>query len=147
MAQLADVLPPSHRKGGKRHSPTGPLASSLTVGRAADDLRVADRAFRGAEWRDHWRPQYRAALLTRADYAHGNREEQRQWGIWLSSFRQVTEQVHQSPITVCGLPFPHARSWWELLTRVGAKITAHTPSLLLKLHHGLPRVTTFHPFG
>jgi len=147
VAQRADVLPPSHRKGGKRRGPTGPLAPPLTVGHAADDLRVADRAFRGAEWRDHWRAQYGAAVLTRAEYAGGNREEQRQWGIWLSSFRQVTEQVNQALTTVFGLPFPHARSWWGLLTRVGAKITAHTLSLLLNLHHGLPPFTTFHPFG
>lgn len=75
------------------------------------------------------------------------RDDRRAWGRWLSGARQVTERVNGVLTDTLGLTFPRARSWWGMLTRIGAKVTAHNLLLLLNQHCGRHAFARFDPFG
>jgi hypothetical protein len=167
---LAPFLGPSHRNGGQRIGPTGPIAPRLGAGRPAAGPYLADRGERGAAWRRHWRDHYGAAVLTKADYppiprpapaippdpaadrhaadAWGTAQaQQRRAARWLSGRRQVVETAFHSLTALLGLPFPRARSSWGLLARTGAKVAAHNLLLLVNLLVGRPAFSTFDPLA
>lgn len=145
--ELRPVLGASHRAGGGRRGPTGPIAPALAAGHAAAPVWVADRGYRGEAWRQHWQERWGVSVLTRADYRTLPPADRDAWGAWLSGTRQVVERVHAALTTVYHAPFPQARSWWGLLTRMGAKVLAHNLSLLLAHQHHLPLFTRLDPFG
>lgn len=67
-AELAAVLGPSHRRGGQRCGPAGPLGPGLGVGTPDPGPQVGDLGFRGADWRAHWQAAYGMTVLTKDDY-------------------------------------------------------------------------------
>lgn len=141
-ADLAPVLGPSHRRGGQRQGPTGLLAPRLGVGHLTDRPYLGDQGFTGAAWQRHWWADYGAVVLTKAAYAACPRAtERRQARQWFSGLRQRIETVNGCLTAVFGLPFPRARSYWGLLTRLAAKIAAFNLMLLLNHLAGSPLLT------
>jgi hypothetical protein len=136
---LAPVLGPTHRAGGIRRGPPGPLGPRGAVGAPSPDPYLGDLGFAGAAWQAHWRTAYGAAVLTKADYAAAPQAEQEPAAQWLSRLRQVVETVNAVLTDLLGLPFPRARTYWGLLTRVAAKIAAF--NVLLYLNHAYDRPT------
>ena len=135
---LAPALGPTHKAGGTRRGPTGPLGPRGAVGEARPDLYLGDLGFAGAAWQAHWRADYGACVLTKADSA-APAAEQAQAAQWLSSLRQVIETANAVLTDLLGLTFPRARTYWGLLTRVAAKIAAF--NMLLYLNHCYDRPT------
>jgi hypothetical protein len=167
---LAPFLGPSHRTGGRRIGPTGPIAPRLGVGRPAAGPYLADRGERGAAWGRHWRDHYGAVVLTKADYPPipppvpsdpsdptADRDaadawataqaQQRRAARWLSGLRQVVESAFNALTEALGLEFPRARSHWGLRARIGAKVAAHNLALLVNHLVGRPAFSTFDPLG
>lgn len=144
---MRPALGPSHRKGGGRRGITGPVAPLPSVGVASAGACVADRGFRGAAWQAHWRATDGVAVLTRADYRRLVGADRQAWERWLSGVRQVIERVNGALTEAFGLAFPRARSWWGVLTRLGAKVAAHNLLLLLNLRYARPAFASFDPFG
>jgi hypothetical protein len=139
---LAPVLGPSHRRGGQRRGPTGPLAPRLGVGQAADRPYLGDQGFTGAAWQRHWRADYHALVLTKAEYATAPCPAARhQARRWFSGLRQLIETVNGCLTTIFGLSFPRARTYWGLLTRLAAKIAAFNLMLLLNYLANRPPLT------
>ena len=136
---LAPALGPTHKAGGTRRGPTGPLGPRGAVGEARPDLYLGDLGFAGAAWQAHWRADYGACVLTKADYAAVPAAQQAQAAQWLSSLRQVIETANAVLTDLLGLTFPRARTYWGLLTRVAAKIAAF--NMLLYLNHCYDRPT------
>jgi hypothetical protein len=136
---LAPALGPTHKAGGTRRGPTGPLGPRGAVGEASPDPYLGDLGFAGAAWQAHWREDYGACVLTKADYAVAPPAERTQAAQWLSRLRQVIETANAVLTDVLGLKFPRARTYWGLLTRVAAKIAAF--NMLLYLNHCYDRPT------
>src|SRR5512141_143361 len=97
-AGLAEVLGPSHRDGGKRQGPTGPILGG--VGERGSGLGLGDLGFRGEAWRRHWLEDYEVLVQTKRDYdclAYSTSEpaeaarEARAGRRQLASLRQVIE--------------------------------------------------------
>jgi hypothetical protein len=135
---LAPVLGPSHRAGGRR-GPTGPLGPRGAVGEPSADPYLGDLGFAGAAWQIHWRDAYGASVLTKADYADAPPQERAPAAQWLSSLRQVIETANAVLTDLLGLKFPRAHTYWGLLTRIAAKIAAF--NVLLYLNHCYDRPT------
>ena len=117
----ATRLPPSHRKGGTRVGPTGPIWPRSGVGPASHAPYLGDRGFEGDQWAAHWQQDYGATVLTVRDLPAnhpglGSRQ--------VAGWRQVIERVNQALLAVFGLSFPQAKTRWGLLTRVAAKLLA-----------------------
>jgi hypothetical protein len=144
-AELAAALGPAHGKGGRRQGPSGPLRPRLGAGAPAAGPYLADRGFAGAAWGRHWRQDYGAAVLTRADYAALGPADRRRAARWLSGLRQLVETAFGTLADLLGLSYPRARSDWGLLTRLGAKVAAL--NLLLAVNHlvGRPAFARFSP--
>src|SRR5437868_6419703 len=80
----------------------------------------------GADWVAHWRDDYGAIVLTKADYAAiEDAEARRAARRWFNGLRQVIETVNGCLSERFGLKFPRARTYWGLLTRLAAKMAAH----------------------
>lgn len=145
---LADVLGPAHRRRGQRLGPTGPISSWLSVGTPADVPYLADLGFRGEHWICHWRDDYGAVVLTKADYAALSKPaDQRAACRWLNSLRQVIETVNGCLTERFGLKFPRARTYWGVLARVAAKIAAHNLAIHINLCFGRPLFAAFNPLA
>jgi hypothetical protein len=136
---LVALLGPSHKAGGARRGPTGPLGPRAAAGVASDTPYLADLGFAGTAWQAHWRAHYGAAVLSKADYAAAPAAERAQAAQWLSSLRQVGETVGGVLTDLLGLKFPRARTYRGLLTRIAAKIAAF--NILLYLNHLYERPT------
>ena len=133
--QPAD-LPPSHRKGGGRVGPTGPIWPRDAAGAPAQAPYLADGGFFGPVWACHWRDDYGAQVLTpRALAPTKSAPVRRQFAGW----RQVIETVNDLLTETFHLAFPRARSRHGLLTRVAAKLAALNLGLLLNRRLGRPR--------
>jgi hypothetical protein len=130
-AALAAALGPSHRRGGQRRGPTGPLLPELGAGVPEAAPYLGDLGFRGAAWRAHWQAAYGATVLTKADYAALPPADRRRAGRWLSGRRQVVETVNGRLDATFGLKFPRARTQTGVLTRLAAKVAACNLSIYL----------------
>jgi hypothetical protein len=144
-AEMAAVLGPSHRRGGGRRGPAGPLGPGLGVGTPDPGPQLGDLGLRGAAWRAHWRAAYGVTVLTKDDYDGLPAAEEARLDRWFCGWRQVVETVNGQLDAVFGLKFPRAHTYWGLLTRLGAKVAAH--NLLLGINHLLdrPAFTHFNP--
>jgi len=142
---LAPVLGPTHKAGGQRLGPTGPLASWLSVGQCSAEPYLADAGFEGKAWVRHWWEHYQAMVLTKADYEKLLPAERRLENHWLSSLRQVIETVNGCLVGVLGLKFPRARTYWGLLTRLGAKVAAFNLALYLNQQFRRPTFSLINP--
>jgi hypothetical protein len=143
-ADLLPVLGPSHKRGG-RVGPTGPLAPRQGVGTASGAPYVADLGFAGQAWQRHWGQDYRAHVLTKADYAQG--ADAHGAARWVASLRQVVETVFHTLGERFGLTFPRARTYWGLLTRLGAKIAAFNLAVYVNHLCNRPTFAIFNPLG
>lgn len=148
VTELAAVLGPTHRKGGQRRGPTGPLWSGWSAGAVAHAPYLADLGFRGAAWQQHWHQTYGATILTKADYATiPTPRVRRQWQTWLSGLRQTVETVFQLLCETFGLKFPRARSAWGLLTRIAAKVAALNLAIHINHLFQRPAFAIFDPLA
>jgi len=143
--QLEALLGPSHKRGGTRVGPTGPIACPWSAGQPWHGAYVADLGFRGKHWAQHWQSHYGARVLTRADYAHLACQQRRRWTRWLAGLRQVVETVNGCLSEVLGLKFPRARSFWSLLTRISAKVAAFNIAVHINLLCHRPTFSLFNP--
>jgi hypothetical protein len=148
---VAAVLGPSHRKGGERVGPTGPILGP-GVGQADSTLYLGDLGFAGSAWSRHWLDDYDAMVLTKADYdqlaystpnPQAASRERRQGRRQLASLRQVVETVNACLDGVLGLKFPRARSLWGLLARLGAKVAALNIAIHINLLTNRPAFSLF----
>jgi hypothetical protein len=130
-AQLDPLLGSTHRPGGHRQGPTGPLLLRGAVGSPGPSIYLGDLGYRGAEWVRHWQEHYGARVFTKADYPASAARR------WLSGLRQVVETVNGWLQERFGLPFPRARTAWGLQTRLAAKLAAF--NLCVYLNHRLGR--------
>ena len=145
LAELMPVLGPSHRRGGQRRGPTGPIAPGLGVGEPEAGPYLGDLGFRGAAWQQHWQAAYGACVLTKAAYDRLGRVERRQARRWFCGLRQVIETVNGQLEAVFGLTFPRAHTYWGLLTRLAAKIAAFNVSVAYKQHGAYPLFAVINP--
>jgi hypothetical protein len=150
---LALVLGPSHRGGGARQGPTGPILGA-GAGQSGSELYLGDLGFRGAAWRRHWREDYGVLVQHKRDYdqlAYTSEKpgvierEARAGRRMLASLRQVIETVNGYLDSVLGLKYPKARSLWGLLARIGAKIAALNLAIHLNRSNGQPTFSQFNP--
>jgi hypothetical protein len=120
-AELAGVLGPSHRAGGGRTGPTGPLGPRWGVGQPSARPCISDLGCAGADWRD----TYGETILTKAEYRDLDDVAARQaWSRWLCGLRQRVETTFNTLTDLLGAKFPRARGRWGLWTRFAAKVLA-----------------------
>jgi hypothetical protein len=146
-AQLAPVLGPSHRAGGKRQGPTGPVGPRQGVGWPSQVPAIADLDYSGAEWDRHWRLDYKAVVVTAAAYRNLPEPDRRRAARRLQSLRQVIETGFGKLTKVFGLTFPRARTLWGLYTRLGAKVAAYNFALYLNHLLGRPPFSDYNPLA
>jgi hypothetical protein len=146
--ELEAVLGPAHRRGGRRRGPEGPLWPRLGAGRKAEVPIIADLGFRGREWREHWRVDYGASVLTKDDYKDvQDGEKKREMTAWLSGLRQKVETVFSVLCEVFGLKYPKARTLWGLKTRLSAKVAAFNIAVLVNYMFNRPPLSQLRPCG
>lgn len=149
-AKELDPLPgPSHKAGrhGARVGPTGSVWPRLGAGQPSDGPYLADLGFTGGAWARHWRADWGASVLTKADYARDIPNLHRQACHWLSSLRQVVETVYAHLTDQLGLKFPRARSPWGLRSRLAAKIAAFNVAVYVNYQFGRQPFALFNPLG
>jgi hypothetical protein len=142
---LAEVLGPSHRHGGHRHGPSGPVRGRLSAGQPFDGPTLADLGFRGATWRRHWRADWGAAVLLKSDFAEG--PDQQHAVQWFNGLRHAIETTFSCLESQLRLKFPRARTYWGLLTRLAAKISAYNLAMAVNYLFGRPPYALFNPLG
>ena len=125
--QLAGVLGPSHRAGGQRFGPRGPLGGRVAAGRAPSVPYLADAGLSGASWRQYWLDQWSAAVLFATDYAPDPRRQARVR--WFNRRRHQIETMFSALEAQFRLKFPRARTYWGLLARLAAKFSAYNVAL------------------
>jgi hypothetical protein len=140
---LADVLGPSHRHGGRRAGPSGPVRGRVSAGRPGDGLVVADLGFRGTTWRHHWRAEWGAAVMLKSDYSEG--PDQRRAIQWFNGLRHAVETTFSCLEGQLRLKYPRARTYWGLLTRLAAKISAYNLAVAFNLTFGRHTYALFNP--
>jgi hypothetical protein len=137
-------LPPSHRRGGGRVGPTGPLWPRDGVGRPSPAPYLGDSAFGGAAWTPHWVQDYGAVVLRGRDLGGAkDAPVRRQFAGW----RQVIETVNGQLTHVLALAFPGAKTRRGLLTAVAAKLATFNLGLRLNHHFGRPPFALASLFG
>jgi hypothetical protein len=142
---LADVLGPTHHHRGRRHGPRGPVRGRLSAGQSFPGPTLGDLGFQGDAWRRHWRADWGTTVLLKSDYAEG-RERQRAVQ-WLSGLRQAIETTFSYLESQLRLKFPRARTYWGLLTRLAAKISAYNVAIAVNYLLGRQTYAWFNPLG
>lgn len=130
-----DRFPPTHKRGGKRRGPTGPLLPAGAVGAASPVPYLADGGFSGSRWTAHWWQEYGARVITRREM-HGPEAAQAQQQH--SHWRQIIETVNAALDAVFALPFPGAHTPWGLATRIAAKVLAFNLGIAINRLFGRP---------
>jgi hypothetical protein len=137
-------LPPSHRKGGGRVGPTGPLWPRDGAGDPSAAPYLGDGACGGAAWTPHWAQDYGALVLRGRDLGGAkDAPARRQFAGW----RQVIETVNGQLTQVLALAFPGAKTRRGLLTRVAAKLATFNLGLWLNRHFHRPPFALASLFG
>lgn len=134
--ELAGVLGPSHRRGGKRVGPTGPLWPVEGVGKQLGEAYLADRGFSGKEWERHWKQDYGSVVLTPASAGRPPN---------LNSRRQQVETVFGMLIDRLHLRYPRARTMSGLWVRIAAKLAAFNAAVLINALYHRPLLEFFNP--
>ena len=143
--KLVGVLGPSHRNGGARLGPRGPVRGRLSAGQPFDGPSLADLGLRGANWRQHWRDDLGATVLLKTDYLPGPEQPRA-----VRSFNRRRLQIEATFSTleaVFRLKFPRARTFWGLLTRLAAKISAYNIALAVNRLFGRDTCALFNPLA
>lgn len=141
VAEADAFLGPSHKRGGGRVGPTGPLGPRRGAGAPTADPLLADLGFRGADWERHWRDCYGVAVLTKAAYP---RPADRSW---FCGLRQGIESANGLLDQPLGLKFPRARTRWGLYARLAAKVVAYNLILYHNLLTNRPLLSPFNPLA
>ena len=134
--ELAGVLGPSHRRGGKRVGPTGPLWPVEGVGEQYGEAYLADLGFAGKKWEWHWKQDYGSVVLTPA--SAGRPAD-------LNSRRQKVETIFGMLIDRLGLRKLRARSSSGLRARIAAKLAAFNAAVLINYLYHCPPLEFFNP--
>lgn len=142
--EMDQILGPTHKRGGQRVGPNGPIAL-FGVGTALGLPCISDLGLRGAEWQAHWLESYGVPVLTKDAYDNLPPTERKKARHWLSGLRQPVETTFQWLTNDLGLKFPRARSWWGLLARLGAKISAFNLALMFNYLTGRLPYSLFDP--
>ena len=142
---LATVLGPSHRHGGVRFGPRGPVRGRLSAGRPFPGSTLSDLGLQGDAWRQHWFRDLGARVLLKTDYAPGS--EQRRSVRWFSRRRLQIEATFSTLEAAFHLKFPRARTFWGLLTRLAAKASAYNLALAVNLLAGSSTRAFFNPLA
>lgn len=145
-AELAPVLGPTHKAGGERVGPTGPIWPALGAGQAMAPVYLTDLGFTGDAWIAHWRQDYGAPVLTKAAYADTSSPDREHLVHWHASLRQIVETVQGILAETFGLKFPRARTGIGLVTRLAAKVAAFNLALYLNHLWGRPLLSMPSPF-
>lgn len=143
--ELVPVLGPSHRTGGQRQGPTGPLGPRQGVGAPTSLPAIADLNYAGLAWARHWRDDYGAAVMTETAFRGLAEPDRHRAARWLHGLRQTVETVFSALVTRFGLRFPRARTRSGLHTRLGAKVAAYNLSLYLNHLFGRPPFSACNP--
>jgi len=138
-------FPPSHRKGGGYVGPTGRIWPRDGAGQIPSRLYITDGGFSGENWVGYWASDYQALILTPESYhgpsyrppAHGG-ENAEQMKKQHARWRHVIETVNEHLEHAFHLPYPGARTFWGLYTRVAAKLAAFNISVCLARLFGHP---------
>lgn len=144
-AQLVEALGPSHRPGGQRRGPNGPLRGRLSAGQPFAGPSLSDLGLRGTNWRHHWQHDLNATVLLKTDYADG--PERQRAVSWFNRLRHTIEQTFSVLDAVLGLKFPRARTYWGLLTRLAAKLSAYNLAIAINYLLGRPTYAFFNPLA
>jgi hypothetical protein len=142
--EMDEILGPTHRRGGKRVGPNGPVAC-FGAGLPTGNCYISDLGLRGVEWQHHWLNAYGVSVLTKDAYDSMPPAERKKARRLLASLRQDVETTFQWLTNDLGLKFCRARSWWGLLARLGAKIAAFNLALTFNQLTGRPRYSPFDP--
>jgi hypothetical protein len=147
-AELAPCLGPTHAADGTRAGPTGPLGPRLAAGAWTAAPYLTDLGFAGTAREAHWRTAYGATIRHKRHYRDLPTATARTAATrWFSGWRQAVETVFGGLTDGLGVKVPRARSYWGLLTRVGAKVAAvHLAGYIHKLF-GRPPLALFNPLG
>lgn len=145
--ELAGALGPTHRAGGQRSGPTGPIGPRPGVGLPSPVPAIADLNYAGATWERHWRDDYGAVVITEAMYRKLAVPDRRRVARWLHGVRQIVETVFGKLVDSCGLKFPRARTLPGLYARLGAKAAAYNFGLYLNHLLGRPPFSSCNPLG
>lgn len=146
--ELAPILGPSHRNGGERLGPTGPLQGRRAAGRPARGPYVMDLGFRGARWHAHWHTAYGATVLTKAALPpDATPAQQHALRHTACHVRQLVETAFGWLTATFGLAFPGARTVPGLLARLGAKVAAFNLGVYVNHLCGRPPYAFFDPFA
>jgi len=144
---LALPLGPTHRTGGQRRGPTGPLGPRLAVGDPRALPVLADLGFDGRRWRTHWRATYATSVLTKADYRSlADPTARRRATHSFNRRRQLVETVFSLLDDRFGLKFPRTRSHYGTWTRLVAKVACHNLAVYLNAFFRLPTFARLNPF-
>lgn len=145
-AELAAVLGASHH-GPARVGPTGPMRGRWSAGQPTAAPLLGDRGFTGAAWRAHWAAAYGAHVLTQADYTLTPPPQRRRLQRWFNGLRQEVETINGLLEHQVHLWFPRARTYWGLLTRLAAKVTACNIARAVNYHLGYPPHAQINPLA
>jgi hypothetical protein len=146
--ELAPLLGPRHCAGGQRAGVTGPLGPRVAAGSASAAPYVSDLGLAGERWREHWRADYGAAVLTKAEYAAlADPAERRRWTGWLCGLRQQVETAFNALTQTFWAKFPRARTVWGAWTRLAAKVAAYNIAVFVNHLFGRPTFALFDPLA
>jgi len=146
-AQMAQVLGPTHRAGGQRQGPTGPLGPRSGVGGPSQVAAIADLNYQGAAWNRHWRHDLGATVFTEAEYRALARPDRRRAARWLHGLRQTVETTFNLLVGSLGLKNPRARTLPGLYARLGAKVAALNLILFVNRLTGRPPFSPCSPLA
>jgi hypothetical protein len=145
-AGVAAVLGPSHhRPGGARRGPRGPVRGRWSAGHVFDGPSLSDLGLQGTAWRRHWRDDLGATVLLKSDYLPGPDQDQSKR--WFCRRRLQIENTFSTLEARFHLKFPRARTFWGLLTRLAAKVTAYNIALAVNCLLGHISFAFFNPLA
>jgi hypothetical protein len=146
--EVALMVGPTHKKGGQRVGPAGPVGPRWAAGAPAASAYLGDLGFKGQAWRQHWQTDYTATVLTKADYEPIVAAEDRTaWRRWLSGLRQQAETAFSLLTDRLGAKFPRARGRWGLWTRLAAKVVAFNLAVYCNVLFGRPTYAFVNPIN
>jgi hypothetical protein len=100
----------------------------------------------GRAGRAHWRADYGAVVLTRADSRTVAVPEERAAGTrWRCGLRQTVATVFNVLTDQLGATCPRARTCWGVWTRLAAKVVAFNLALYINQLFGRPTFAWFNP--
>jgi len=123
---ITHYVKPSHRV----HVPLKPVGPAPATGAWTNRVYLADQAFNGQTWRDHWHDLYHATLIcppapnAKPTWSASQRA-------WLARHRQIVETVFALLTDTFALKHLRSHSIWGCLARLSAIAAAHNFAIYL----------------